>query len=199
MSATQSYRIVLAHGGPDGGSTIAGAIRSMGHGVEAVVRTAGLLVDAATRCDPDLLIASTELDDGPAVDALIQLSADHPRPAIVIAPNADGDDVQEALQDHVMAFLVEPVDEQDLRPAIELVMVRFREFQDLREEVEGLQAALKARKVIERAKGILMKEHGLDEATAFRRLQRSATDGRTKLVGVAEAIVQASEDGVPGR
>lgn len=191
MPSVETHRIILAHGEPEAASRLGTAIRALGHALEASVETSAELIDAAELLDPDLLISSTRLRDGPGIDALLRVSPDRPKPAIIVAPPDDLVDVQKALRDHVMAYLVEPVDDRDLQPAIQLVMVRFREFQALRGEVEDLQAALRARKLIERAKGLIMKQHGLDEAAAFRRLQRAATDGRKKLVDVAEALILA--------
>ena len=121
------------------------------------------------------------------------MAADEPRPSVITTTRDDVDAVTDALEDHVMAYLIEPVRPEDLRPTIHLVMARFAEFQALHEEVESLQDALRTRKTVERAKGLLMKQDGLEEAEAFRRLQKLASQKRMKLADVAEAILLAHE------
>jgi response regulator NasT len=86
---------------------------------------------------------------------------------------------------------MKPVAEEDLLPAITLALIRFRQFEALRREVSDLREALEARKVIERAKGILVRRLGLTEEEAFRRLQKQSQDSNRKLAEVAEAIVMA--------
>ncbi len=88
---------------------------------------------------------------------------------------------------------MKPVSEEDLLPAITLALARFKQFQALRQEVADLREAMEARKVIERAKGILMRRLNLTEDEAFRRLQRQSQEGNRKLAQVAEAIVVADQ------
>ena len=89
----------------------------------------------------------------------------------------------------MLAFLVKPIDEGDLAPAIAIVLRRFDELQALRQENQSLAQALQDRKVIERAKGLLMKQAQLDEGAAFKRLQKLARDQRKKMAEVAQMIV----------
>ena len=119
-----------------------------------------------------------------------------PIPSIIIAKRADHEAVEKALRDHVMAYLVEPVSRLDLKASIYLVIERFKEFRQLREENAELKAALEARKWVEKAKGILMKEKDLSEAEAFSTLQKLASRKRTKLIDVARIVVEA--DGLLG-
>ena len=96
-------------------------------------------------------------------------------------------------EDHILAFLVKPIKQADLEPAIAIATRRFEQFQALRQEAADLRQALENRKLIERAKGLLMKHAGLDENAAFRRLQRLASERNCKLVEVAAMILTAEE------
>jgi response regulator NasT len=93
----------------------------------------------------------------------------------------------------VLAYLIKPIKRQDLQPALHIAMRRFEEFKALRKEASDLRQALQDRKLIERAKGILMKRANLDEAAAFSRLQKMARDSNRKLVQVAEMIVTVEQ------
>jgi response regulator NasT len=88
-----------------------------------------------------------------------------------------------------MAYLVKPFHKRDLLPAIEMATSRFAEIRALEAEVTGLRERLAARKLIERAKGALMSEHGLTEPEAFRWIQRAAMDNRTSMRAVAEVLL----------
>jgi response regulator NasT len=92
-----------------------------------------------------------------------------------------------------MAYLVEPIKQADLEPAIAIAMHRFEQFQALRKETTDLRQALENRKIIEKAKGILMKKAGLDEQAAFRRLQKLASDKNRKLIDIAQSILTVEE------
>jgi response regulator NasT len=89
--------------------------------------------------------------------------------------------------------LIKPIKHSDLEPAIGIAMRRFEQFQDLRKEASDLRRALEDRKVIEKAKGLLMKKAGLDEHDAFRRLQKLASDRNRKLIEIAQMLLTAEE------
>jgi response regulator NasT len=92
-----------------------------------------------------------------------------------------------------MAYLVKPIKQADLEPAIAIAIRRFDQFQALRKEAVDLKQALEDRKTIEKAKGILMKKVNLDEHEAFRRLQKLASDKNKKLIEIARSILTAEE------
>jgi response regulator NasT len=94
-----------------------------------------------------------------------------------------------------VAYLVKPYREEDLAPAIEVALARFREFQELEKQVADLQQALETRKLVDRAKGILMDKQGLTEAEAFRKIQKMSMDNRKAMKEVAEAIILAHQVG----
>src|SRR5437899_6605963 len=101
---------------------------------------------------------------------------------ILVSAYHDAELIARAEADHIMGYLVKPIKQSDLEPVIALALRRFEQFEALRQETADLRQALEDRKVIERAKGILMKRAALDEQAAFRRLQRLASDKDLKLV-----------------
>jgi response regulator NasT len=105
----------------------------------------------------------------------------------------DAELIARAEADHIMGYLVKPIKQADLQPAIALAMRRFEQFQALRQEASDLRQALEDRKVIERAKGILMKKANLDEQDAFRRMQKLASEKNRKLIEIAQIILTAEE------
>ncbi len=90
---------------------------------------------------------------------------------------------------------MKPYREEELTPALEVALARFREFQELEKQVTDLQQALETRKLVDRAKGILMDKQGLTEAEAFRKIQKMSMDNRKPMKDVAEAIILAHQVG----
>ncbi|HID87304.1 MAG TPA: ANTAR domain-containing protein, partial [Anaerolineae bacterium] len=111
----------------------------------------------------------------------------------------DEDLVQRAKEAGVVGYIVKPFRESDLAPAIEVVLARFQEFRALEQEVADLKEALETRKLVDRAKGILMDTQGLTEAAAFRRIQKMSMDTRRPMKEIAQAIIITHEAEKQGR
>ena len=127
------------------------------------------------------------------IEAAERITQARPIPIILLTAYSEAQLVERAAQANISAYLMKPVSEEDLLPALTLALTRFKQFQALRQEVVDLREALEARKVIEKAKGILMRRLNLTEEEAFRRLQRQSQEGNRKLAQVAEAIVVADQ------
>lgn len=186
-------RLLIAHHDQSVLMSLVRATQDIDYNIAAQVETIPELTEAFHREQPDVIMTSLELSGGDVVQTLIELSKDDPVPAIVITDKESLQDVERALQDHVMAYLLEPVDEDQIQPTIYLVIRRFEQFEALREENQDLKQTLTDRKVIEKAKGILMATSDVDEEAAFKRLQKMASQKRTKLIDIANAIILAQE------
>ncbi|MGE3779275.1 MAG: ANTAR domain-containing response regulator, partial [Pirellulaceae bacterium] len=165
----------------------------LGHRVVSVADTGQQLIEACRAEHPDLVITDIRMPELDGLDAAQAIYEIQPVPIIVITAHYDAEFIQRAQERHVLAFLVKPIDEEDLAPAIAIAQGRFDEFQALRQENQTLSQALQDRKIIERAKGLLMKQGQMDEAAAFKRLQKLARDQRKKMAEVAQMIVTALE------
>jgi response regulator NasT len=165
----------------------------LGHQVLGVARTGRELVDLCAATHPELVITDIKMPDMDGIDAAAQIYRRAPIPVILVSAYHDPEFIRRAEADHIMAYLVKPIKQADLEPAIGLAMRRFEQFQALIKETTDLKQALEDRKVIEKAKGVLMKKAGLDEAAAFRRLQKLASDKNRKLIEIAQIILTAEE------
>jgi two-component system, response regulator PdtaR len=165
----------------------------LGHQVMGVARTGRELVDLCVAAHPDLVITDIKMPDMDGIDAAAQIYHQAPIPVILVSAYHDPEFIRRAEADHIMAYLVKPIKQADLEPAIGIAMHRFEQFQLLRKETTDLKQALEDRKVIEKAKGILMKKAGLDEPAAFRRLQKLASDKNRKMIEIAQTILTAEE------
>ncbi|HZW30614.1 MAG TPA: response regulator [Isosphaeraceae bacterium] len=171
----------------------------LGHQVVAVAQTGRELVDLCTTTHPNLVITDIKMPDMDGIDAAGQICRHAPVPVILVTAHHDPEFIRRAEADHILAYLVKPIKQADLEPAIGIAMRRFEQFQALRKETSDLKQALEDRKVIEKAKGILMKKAGLDENDAFRRLQKLASDKNRKLIDIAQTILTAEEALEPPR
>jgi two-component system, response regulator PdtaR len=165
----------------------------LGCNVLFVAGTARKFIDKCIELRPDLVITDIRLPDMDGLEAAAQVYASYPVPIIVITAFHEPALIERAESNHVLAYLVKPIKQHDLEPAIAIAMRRFNEFQAMREETDSLRQALEDRKTIERAKGIIMKRAKLDEPEAFRRLQKLARDKNQKLIEIARIVVTAEE------
>jgi response regulator NasT len=168
-------------------------LSALGHRVVAEASNGEEAVTLAATTQPDLAILDIKMPGVDGIEAAQQITRGRPIPIILLTAYNEAGLVERAAQANIAAYLMKPVAEEDLLPAITLALIRFRQFEALRREVSDLREALEARKVIERAKGILMRRLNLSEEDAFRRLQRQSQDGNRKLAQVAEAIIMADQ------
>lgn len=143
---------------------------------------------------PDLIIMDVKMPVKEGTEAAEEISRLCPTPVILLTARDDEDTVKKAADAGVMAYLLKPVREEELLPAIELAMARFNEFRTLKDENAELKGVLQARKAIEKAKGLLMAKEKITENEAFTRIRRISMDKRKTMAEIAEVIILAFED-----
>jgi len=188
-----SLRIAIADDEADMRDYFQMMLPGLGHTVVSAAKTGKELVEQCRKQKPDLVITDIKMPDMDGIEAANELYKDSPIPVILVSAYHDQDLISRAEADHILAYLVKPIKKADLEPAIALAMRRFAQFEALRQEAADLRQALADRKVIERAKGILMKRAHMDEQEAFRRLQKLASEKNRKLIDIASMIVTADE------
>jgi two-component system, response regulator PdtaR len=188
----RSLRIVAADDQPAMCRFYEDALRKLGHDV-CIARTGRQLVELCQATKPDLIITDIMMPDLDGIEAADEVCRSGPVPVILVSAFQDPQLVERAAARHVLAYLAKPIEEGELAAAIALAWRRFEEFHALRKEAEELRQALEDRKVVERAKGILMKRLQTDEDGAFVRLRRLASSRKRKLVDVAREVLSAEE------
>jgi response regulator NasT len=141
------------------------------------------------RLRPDLVFLDIKMPGTDGLQVAKTLLADRAVPVVILTAFADREFVDQAKDAGVLAYLVKPVRESDLLPAIEVARGRFREIQALRTEIGSLEETLAIRKLVERAKGVVMRRLGLDEAAAFAHIQRQARSARKPMKDIAQGIL----------
>lgn len=168
-------------------------LQRMGHQVIAEAGDGRTAVELVRRHKPDLVVLDVKMPELDGVDAAKEISREKLAPVLLLTAYSQQDLVQRAMDAGVFAYVVKPFTESDLRPAIGIATARFREFGEIAREAVSLSQALETRKVVDRAKGILMDKHGLKEQDAFRRIQQQSMNSRKTMREIAEAIIIASE------
>ncbi|HZT79186.1 MAG TPA: response regulator [Gemmataceae bacterium] len=189
----QSLRIAIADDEADMRDYFRKILPLLGHKMVCAAKTGRELVEGCRQCKPDLVITDIKMPDMDGIRAADQIYQEHPIPVILVSAYHDADLIARAEANHILGYLVKPIKQSDLEPVIALAVRRFEQFEALRQEAADLRQALEDRKVIERAKGVLMRRAKLDEQEAFRRLQKLASERNRKLVEVAHMILTAEE------
>ncbi len=147
-------------------------------------------VELAEETRPDLVIMDVKMPRRDGIDAAAEIARKRIAPVVILTAFSQRDLVERARDAGAMAYLVKPFSKSDLIPAIELAASRFNEIAALEREVTALADRLETRKLIERAKGVLMKTQGLTEPQAFKWVQRTAMDRRTTMKAVAQVVLE---------
>jgi len=190
---SRSLRIAVADDEPRMRQYYKEVLPLLGHQVVGAASTGAELVEQCRSTQPDLIITDIRMPDMDGIDAAAEVCRNRSIPVSLVSAYHDSVLIARAEQHHVMSYLVKPIKSDELQPAIAIAIRRFEEFQAMSKEATDLRQALQDRKLIERAKGLLMKRAGLDEYAAFRRLQEIARSKNRTLRDVADMIVSLDE------
>ena len=187
-------RVLIAEDDPVIALALVERIRALGHEPVGPVADGKEAVRAALATNPDLYLFDIEMPELDGLSAAAELAARGlSRPIVVITGVDDPTLIERSVVTGAGAFLTKPLDTRELEAAISLAAARHGELEALQGEVAQTRQALEERKVVERAKGLLMKALGLAEPDAFRRLQLAARERNMRLVDVAQAIVDQQD------
>lgn len=179
---TAKLRIAVADDEEDMRDFLVCMLPRCGHEVVCSAATGTQLVEHCRQYLPDLVITDIKMPHLDGIEASFQIYHDRPVPVILVSAYHDETLIERAEADHVLAYMVKPITVVDLQPTISIAMRRFAELQSLHQECENLKQALMDRKLIERAKSVLMRIAHVDEVEAFRRLQELSGQTNKRLV-----------------
>lgn len=170
-------------------------LREEGYDVVGEAGDGQRAVELAEELRPDLVIMDVKMPRRDGIDAASEIAAKRIAPVVILTAFSQRELVERARDAGAMAYLVKPFSKSDLVPAVELAASRFVEISLLEREVANLSDRLETRKVIERAKGVLMQSQNLSEPEAFKWIQRAAMDRRTTMKAVAEVVLDTLGEG----
>ena len=189
----QRTRVIIA----DDESVIRSDLREMltnlGYLVVGEVGDGQSAVNVARELKPDVVIMDIKMPDMDGIQAAKILTEEKIAPVLLLTAYSQRDLIDRAKEAGVVGYLVKPFREQEIVPAIEIALERFKEFAELEKEIGNLRETLETRKLVDRAKGVLMDKQALTEAEAFRKIQKMSMNTRKPMKEIAEAIILAEQ------
>jgi AmiR/NasT family two-component response regulator len=186
-----ALRILLAEDEPAVAASVEEQLRALGHEIVGEAATGEEAVSLAAQTEPDVVVMDIVMPDGDGIEAARRIAEQSPTPVVFLSGHFDEELLEGVVASGGLAYLLKPATSGQLQAALTLARERFREMKDLRNQARRLEQALEARKLVTRAKGLLMRRHGLTEEEAHRRMQKEASRSNMKLVQLARAILAA--------
>src|SRR5581483_11530344 len=193
VMTAKSLRIAVADDESDTREFLERYLPRLGHQVVASAEDGRRLVDLCRDAKPDLIVTDIRMPGLNGLDAIGEIFREQAVPVVLVTAFADEQWMDKAQSVGVFSYLVKPITEKELGPAIALAWRQFEQFQALRKETADLRQSLEERKLVERAKGAVVRRCGLPEAEAFRRMRKFASDRNLKLAEVSKQVLAAEE------
>ncbi len=165
------------------------ALRDAGYAVIAKFGTGDNIAFLVNEHQPDVIIVDLESPDRDTLEHMHTISRDQPRPIVMFAEDQDSSAIHKAIKAGVSAYIVDGLNSKRVKPVMEVAIARFREYQALRDELKRTKVSLEERKLLDRAKALLIKRQGMSEEEAYQALRKLAMDRGIKLVEAARNII----------
>ena len=188
-----STRILLVDTRPERAQVLQSSLRAEGLDLVACIAPGDDLLAAIRLHDPDLVLIDIDSPDRDTLESLRTAQASQPRPMVMFTQDDDGASIRRAVQAGVTAYIVDGLETRRVRPIVDAAMAQFTQYRALEDELQRALTKLSERKVIERAKGIVMKQQGISEPDAFAAMRSLAMRKNKKLVEIAEGVIAAAE------
>ncbi len=186
-------RVLLFDEFPERIAVLREGLERAGYEVVAAVASPLELLRAVEEVKPDVIIIDTESPSRDVLEHVVLITRDQPRPIVMFSSNDAPDAIREAVRAGVSAYVVDGLDAARVKSIVEVAVARFDEHQRLRAELAEVNLKLSERKLVERAKGILMKTRGMDEDEAFQALRRMAMDRGKRLGEIAQQLIDMAD------
>jgi len=151
------------------------------------------LLDRVLAVDPDVIVIDLENPNRDVLEQMFQVSREIKRPVAMFVDQSDSSMIGEAVEAGVSTYVVDGLHKQRIRPIVDVTVSRFNAFMRLREELAEAKSALQDRKIIEKAKGILMRQRNMTEDEAYKALRSTAMNHKKKVAAIAETVVTAAQ------
>ena len=186
-------KVMLVDDQPERAASVRSALESSGCKVLSTLNSPVELYERVKDCAPDVIIIDTESPSRDVLEHIAFISRDQPRPIVMFSGDRDEATIRSAIRAGVTAYVVDGLAAERVRPVMQVAVERFEAEQALKRELANAKNELTQRIVVERAKGIIMKQKGISEEDAFRTLRKFAMDRAIKMADAAEQIIQISQ------
>ncbi|MBC7905518.1 MAG: ANTAR domain-containing protein [Rhodospirillaceae bacterium] len=188
-----SLRVIVVDDESDRGQSVKDALEAEGFTVVAVFGTGAGLHSKVGELSADVIIVDMDSPDRDTLEDMRRVSLEQRRPVVMFAQDGKPETIRAAIEAGVAAYVVDGLKPDRVRAVVDVAIARFAQFHELRSELDKARSTLAERKVIEKAKGILMKRRKVDEDEAYRLMRRMAMDGKLRLIDIANKIIEAAE------
>ncbi len=186
-------RVLIVDESPERTEVLREGLERTGYEVAAVLDSPIELLRAVETIKPDVIVIDTDSPSRDVLEHVVIISRDEPRPIVMFSSDDAPDTIRDAVRAGVSAYVVDGLDAARVKSIVEVAVARFDKYQRLREELADANHKLEERKLVERAKGILMKARGVDEDEAFQALRRMAMDRGKRLGEVAQQLIDMAD------
>ena len=193
MGAEQSPRIVIIDESPIRAAILQEGLREAGYTEVVHIAETQSLLSRIYSLDPDIIVIGLENPSRDSLEQMFQVSRAVRRPVAMFVDQSDAASIQASVDAGVSAYIVDGLKKERIKPILDLCVSRFNAFAKLQDELDRTKNALEERKVIDRAKGILMKLKGLTEEEAYVLMRSTAMREKKKIGAIAQSILTASE------
>ena len=189
QTGQQGLRVLLVDENRGRSALLEQALSDAGYQVIAKIVTSDNLAHQVRLHQPDVIIVDLESPDRDTLEHMHSISRDQPRPIVMFAEDQDSESIHKAIKAGVSAYIVDGLSSKRVKPVMEVAIARFREYQALRDELAQTKISLEERKLVDRAKALLIKQQKMSEEEAHQALRKLAMDQGKKLGEVARSVI----------
>jgi two-component system, response regulator / RNA-binding antiterminator len=191
--ATDGLRIALVDDNPLRAAILEEGLREAGHGAITRLPATPTLLQQLSVLDPDVVIIDLGNPSRDSLEQMFNISRHVPRPVAMFVDQSDSSMIEAAVEAGVSAYIVDGLKKERIKSILDMSISRYRAFARLKDELAQARSELEERKIIEKAKGILMQRRSISEADAYALLRRAAMNENRRVLDVAQSIITASE------
>lgn len=186
-------RVLLIDEEPGRAAILEQALVDAGHTLVSRLDTTQHLTEHVAAFQPDVVIVDIDSPDRDCLESMAILSRDNPRPVVMFSDSDDENTIGKAIRAGVSTYVADGMSPERVKPLIQVAVARFREFQALRSELQKTKDELADRKLIEKAKGLLMKNRGFSEDQAYHAMRKLAMERNQRLADTAKSVIEVFE------
>jgi response regulator NasT len=186
-------RVLVVDESPERAQVLRDGLQLAGYEVTASLSSPIALLKTIDELKPDVIVIDTESPSRDVLEHLVVMSQHTPRPVIMFATDSAPEKIREAVRAGVSAYIVDGLEAGRVKAIVDVAVARFEDYQAMREQLAEANLKLAERKLVERAKGLLMKSRGLDEDAAYGLLRKFAMDRKLRMSEVAQQLIDAAD------
>jgi response regulator NasT len=186
-------RVLVVDESPERAQVLRDGLQLAGYEVSASLSSPIALLKTIDELKPDVIVIDTESPSRDVLEHLVVMSQHTPRPVVMFATDGAPEKIREAVRAGVSAYIVDGLEASRVKAIVDVAVARFEEYQAVRQELANANLKLAERKVVERAKGLLMKNRGMEEEAAYNLLRKFAMDRKLRMSEVAQQLVDAAD------